>query len=52
MQFEDPLPPTAPLAQGWSPGEEATAAKGSDLEEPPELGLEVASFLRGSLGNL
>ena len=30
--------------------EEATAAKGSDLEEPPELGLEVASFLRGLPG--
>ena len=31
-------------------GEETTATEGSDLEKPPELGLEVASFLRGSLG--
>ena len=30
--------------------EEAATAKGLDLEEPPELGPEVASFLRGSLG--
>ena len=29
---------------------EAAATKGSDLEEPHELGPEVASFLRGSTG--
>ena len=30
--------------------EEAATTEGLDLEEPPELRLEVASFLRGSMG--
>ena len=50
MQFEDPPAPNNPSGLRMESGEEATAAKGSDLEEPPELGLEVASFLRGLLG--
>ena len=50
VQFEDPPAPNCPSGQRMESGEEATTTEGSDLEEPPELGLEVASFLRGSLG--
>ena len=50
MQFEDPPAPNHPSGLRTESSEEATAAKGLDLEEPPELGLEVASFLRGSPG--
>ena len=50
VQFEDPPAPNHSSGQRTESGEEATAAEGSDLEEPPELGPEVASFLRGSPG--
>ena len=50
MQFEDPPAPNCPSGQRTESSEEATTTEGSDLEETPELGLEVASFLRGSLG--
>ena len=49
MQFEDPLPPTTPLTHRQGLGKKEPPDKGSDLEEPPELRPEVASFLRGSL---
>ena len=47
--FEDP-PAPCPSGPRTESGEEATTTKGSDLEEPLELGLEVASFLKGLLG--
>ena len=50
MQFEDHPAPNCSSGLGTESSEEAAAAEGLDLEEPPELGLEVASFLRGSLG--
>ena len=50
MQFEDPPAPNCPSGPGTEPNKEGAATKGSDLEEPPELGLEVASFLRGLPG--
>ena len=47
--FKDPPVPNCPSGlKTWS-GEEGTTIEGSDLEEPPELGLAVTSFLRGSL---
>ena len=48
--FEDPPASNCPSGQRTESGEEATTAEGSDLDEPPELGPEVASFLRQSLG--
>ena len=48
VQFEDPPAPNCPTDQKTGSGEEGATSEGSDLEEPPELGLEVASFLRGS----
>ena len=50
MQFEDPPAPNCPSGQRTEFIEEATTAKGSHLAGPPELGLEVASFLRESPG--
>ena len=50
VQFEDPPAPNCPSGLRMESSEEAATAKGSDLEEPPELGPEVASFLRGSPG--
>ena len=50
VQFEDPPAPSHPSGQRTESNEKATTTEGSDLEEPPELGLEVASFLRGSPG--
>ena len=50
MQFEDPPAPNCPSGLRMESSEEAATAEGSNLEEPPELGPEVASFLRGSLG--
>ena len=49
MQFEDPPAPNHPSGPRTESSEEATTTKGLDLEEPPELGQEVTSFLRGSL---
>ena len=48
MQFEDPPAPNCPTGPRTGSGEEGATGEGSDLEEPPELGLVVASFLRGS----
>ena len=50
MQFEDHPAPNHPSSLRTESSEEAATAEGSDLEEPPELGLEVASFLRQSMG--
>ena len=50
MQFEDLPAPYHPSGLRMESSEEAAATKGLDLEEPPELGPEVASFLRGSPG--
>ena len=47
VQFEDPPAPNCPSGQKTGSGEEGAPAKGSDLEEPLELGPVVASFLRG-----
>ena len=48
MQFEDPPAPSHPTDPKMGSSEEETTSEGSDLGEPPELGLTVASFLRGS----
>ena len=48
MWFEDPPAPNHLTDPKTGSGEEGATGKGSDLEEPPELGPEVASFLRGS----
>ena len=40
VQFEDPLPP-CPTDPNTEPSKEGATGKGSDLEEPMELGLEV-----------
>ena len=45
--FEDPPSPNHPTDPQTGSGEEGATSKGSDLEETLELGLEVASFLRG-----
>ena len=50
VQFEDPPAPNHPSGPRMESSEEAATIKHLDLEEPPELGLEVASFLRGSPG--
>ena len=48
MQFEDPPAPNHPSSLRMESSEEAATAKPLDLEEPPDLGPEVPSFLRGS----
>ena len=48
MWFEDPLPSTTPTDLKTGPSEEGATGKGSDLEEPLELGPALAFFLRGS----
>ena len=50
MWFEDPPAPNCLSGPKMDSSEEGATAKGSNLEEPPELRLEVASFLRGLLG--
>ena len=45
--FGDPPSPNCPTDPKTGSGEEGATSKGSDLEEPLELRLEVASFLRG-----
>ena len=47
VQFEDSPAPNCPSGLKTGSGEEGATAKGSDLEEPLELGLVVASFSRG-----
>ena len=47
MWFEDPPAPGYPSSLRTRSGEEAATVEDSDLEEPPELGPEVGSFLRG-----
>ena len=47
MQFGNPPAPNHPTNPKTGSGEEGATGKDSDLEEPPELGPEVASFLRG-----
>ena len=42
--------PSCPTDPKMGSSEEGTTGKGSDLEEPPEVGLAVASFLRGFPG--
>ena len=49
MQFEDPPTPNCPSGLKTGASEEGATAEGSDLEDPPELGPVVASFLRGLL---
>ena len=50
MWFGDPPAPNCPPPDPKTgPGEEGATSEGSDLEEPPELRPEMASFLRGSL---
>ena len=48
VQFEDQPAPSHPTNLKTGPSEEETNGKDCDLEEPPELKLAVASFLRGS----
>ena len=50
MQFEDHPAPNCPSSPRMESSKEAATAEGWDLEEPPELRPEVASFLRGSTG--
>ena len=50
VQFEDPPTPNCPSGPRTESSKEAAATKGLDLEEPPDLGPEVASFLRGLPG--
>ena len=47
--FEDLPASNCPSGLKTGSSEEGTTSKGSDVEEPLELGLAVASFLRGSL---
>ena len=47
MQFEDPPASSHPNDLKMGSSEEGATSKSSDLEEPLELGLMVASFLRG-----
>ena len=46
--FEDLPAPNCPTGPKTGSSEEEATGKRSDLEEPPELGPAVASFLRGS----
>ena len=46
--FEEPPSPNCPTDPKTGFGKEGATGKGSDLEEPLELGPEVVSFLRGS----
>ena len=48
MQFENPPAPNHPTGPKTGSSEEGATGNSSDLEEPPELGLVVASFFRGS----
>ena len=50
VSFEDHLAPYCPSCLRMGSIEEAATAEDSDLEEPAELGPEVESFLRGSMG--
>ena len=50
MWFEDHPAPNHSYSLRTESSKEAAATEGLDLEEPPELGPEVASFLRGSMG--
>ena len=50
MWFEEHPAPNHPSSPRTESSEEAAATEGLDLEEPPELGPEVASFLRGLMG--
>ena len=45
-----PPAPNCPSGPRTESSKEAATTEGLDLEEPPELGPEVASFLRGLLG--
>ena len=47
VQFEDQPAPSHPTNPKTGPGDHESNGKGSNLEEPPELKLMVASFLRG-----
>ena len=49
MQVEEPPAPNHPTDPKTGSREEGATSKGSDLEEPLELGPEMVSFLRGSL---
>ena len=51
MQSQDCPTPYHPSRKNSESGKEAAATKDLDLEEPPELGLEVTCFLRGSIEN-
>ena len=51
MQFKGCPAPYQPSRKSPESSEEAAAPEDSDLEEPPELELELACFLRGSIGN-
>ena len=50
MWFEEHPAPNCPSSLRMESSEEAATAEGLDLEEPLELGPEVASFLRGLTG--
>ena len=52
IQFADEPVPSQSTNPKIQPGEEGSKGGGSDLEEPPELKLMVASFLRGLLETL
>ena len=45
--FKDPPAPSCPTDLKTGSSKEGATGEGSDLEEPPELGPAVASFLRG-----
>ena len=47
VQFEEPPAPNCPTDPKTEPGKGGATDKGSDREEPLELGTEVVSFLRG-----
>ena len=46
--LKTPLPPITPTGPKTGSREGGATGKGSDLEEPAELGLVLASFLRWS----
>ena len=50
MQFEEHPAPNCPSSPRTESSKEAATTEGSDLKEPLELGLELASFLRGLMG--
>ena len=52
VRFADEPAPSQSADPETPPGEEGSEGRGSDLEEPPELKLTVASFLRGLLETL